>query len=127
AVAVGAGSAWVSDQFDGTVARIDSRTNQVRWIDVGSQPQGIAIVGRDLLVCVREPGAGHRGGRLTFRMSRSLDRIDTALAYDSTSWAILRMTNDGLVAFDQVGGVQGTRLGPDLAAALPVPSAGGKP
>jgi YVTN family beta-propeller protein len=126
AVAVDSGSTWVSNQFDDTVARINPSTNQVRWINVGNQPQGVAIVGHDLLVCVREPGAGHRGGRLTFQMNRSLDRIDTALAYDSTSWAVLRMTNDGLVAFNQVGGFQGTQLVPDLAAALPAPTDGGR-
>jgi YVTN family beta-propeller protein len=126
AVAVRARSVWVSNQFDGTVARIDPRTNQVRRIEVGNRPQGVAISGGDLLVGVRQSGAGHRGGRLTFRMNRSPDSIDTAIAYDSTSWTILRMTSDGLVAFNQASGLQGTQLVPDLAVSLPAPTDGGR-
>jgi YVTN family beta-propeller protein len=126
AVAAGVGAVWVSNQFDDTVARIDPRTNQVRRISVGNRPQGVAISGGDLLVSVRQSGAGHRGGTLTFRMNRSPGRIDTAVAFDSTSWTILRMTNDGLVAFDQVGGLQGTQLVPDLAVSLPASTDGGR-
>ena len=35
------------------------------------------------------------------------------------------MTNDGLVAFRKVGGVEGSQLVPDLAVALPTPTDGG--
>jgi len=126
AVAVGARGVWVSNQFGGTVARIDPRTNQVRRISVGNRPQGVAISSGRVLVSVRQSGAGHRGGTLTFRMNRSPDSIDTAIAYDSTSWPILRMTSDGLVAFDQASGLQGTQLVPDLAVSLPTPTDGGK-
>jgi YVTN family beta-propeller protein len=127
AVAVGARGVWVSNQFGGTVARIDPRTDQVaRRISVGNRPQGVAISSGDLLVSVRQSGAGHRGGTLTFRMNRSLDSIDTAIAYDSTSWTILRMTGDGLVAFNQASGLQGMQLVPDLAVSLPAPTDGGR-
>src|SRR5207247_7076662 len=88
--------------------------------------QGLAISGGQVLVSVRQSGAGHRGGTLTFRMNRSPDSIDTAIAYDSTSWTILRMTNDGLVAFNQASGLQGTQLVPDLAVSLPAPTDGGR-
>ena len=60
------------------------------------------------------------------RMNRDLDSIDTAVAYDSTSWPILRMTNDGLVAFNQASGLAGTQLVPDLAVSLPTPTDGGR-
>ena len=59
-------------------------------------------------------------------MNRTPDTFDTAFAYDSTSWTILRMTNDGLVAYDQVGGIQGMQRVPDLAQALPTPTDGGR-
>ncbi len=126
AVAVGAGGVWVSNQSGGTLARIDPRTNLVRRITVGNRPQGVAISGGNVLVSVRQSGAGHRGGRLTVRMNRDVDSIDTAVAYDSTSWAILRMTSDGLVAFNQASGLQGTQLVPDLAVSLPLPTDGGR-
>jgi YVTN family beta-propeller protein len=127
AVAVGAHGVWVSNEFDGTLVRIDPRTNQVvRRISVGNRPQAVAISGGNVLVSVRQSGAGHRGGTLTMRMNRSPDSIDTAVSYDSTAWTILRMTDDGLVAFDQASGVQGTQLVPDLAVSLPTPTDGGK-
>ena len=59
-------------------------------------------------------------------MNRSLDSIDPAVAYDTTSIPILRMTNDGLVAFNQASGLAGTQLVPDLAVSLPTPTDGGK-
>ncbi len=127
AVAVGAGGVWVSNQFGGTLARIEPRLNRVvRRISVGNRPLGVAISGGTVLVSVRQSGAGHRGGRLTVRMDRPLDSIDTAVAYDSTSWPILRMTSDGLVAFNQASGLAGTQLVPDLAVSLPTPTDGGR-
>ena len=127
AVAAVNGSVWVTNEFGGTLTRIDPRTNQVaQQFKVGNRPQGVAVAGPDVLVAVRHSGAGHRGGTLTVRMNRGTDSIDTAVAYDSTAWPLLRMTNDGLVAFDQTGGFAGTQLVPDLAVSLPTPTNGGK-
>jgi YVTN family beta-propeller protein len=126
-VAVDARGVWVSNQFDGTLARIDPRQNQVvRRISVGNRPQAVAVSGGDVLVSVRQSGAGHRGGTLTMRMNRDADSIDTAIAYDSTSWPFLRMTNDGLVAVNQASGLAGTQLVPNLAISLPTPTNGGR-
>ena len=55
-----------------------------------------------------------------------MDSIDSAVAYDSTSLPILRMTNDGLVAYDQASGLAGAQLVPDLAVSLPNPTDGGR-
>ena len=126
-VAVAADGVWVSNQFGGTVARIDPRTNQVvRRISVGNRPLGVAVSGDSVLVSVLQSGAGHRGGTLTVRMNRALDSIDSAVAYDTTSLPILRMTNDGLVAYDQASGLAGTQLVPDLAVSLPSPTDSGR-
>jgi YVTN family beta-propeller protein len=127
AVVAGPDAVWVSNEFDGTLARIDPRKNEVvRRISVGNRPQGVAISAGDVLVAVRQSGAGHRGGTLRVRTDRDVDSIDTALAYDSSSWPVLRMTGDGLVAFNQASGVQGTQLVPDLAVSLPTPTDGGR-
>jgi YVTN family beta-propeller protein len=126
-IAVDRRGVWVSNQFDGTVVRIDPRTGELaQSIRVGNRPQGLAVAGGDVLVAVRESGTGHRGGTLTVRMNRDLDSIDPAVAYDTTSIPILRMTSDGLVAFNQAGGLAGTQLVPDLAVSLPTPTDGGK-
>ena len=119
---------WVSNQFDGTVVRIDPMTNEVvRRIAVGNRPQGVAIAGGDLLVGVRGSDAAHRGGTLTVRNdARSrLDRHRRSRTARPPG-RILRMTNDGLVAFNQVAGVGGTQLVPDLAVSLPTPTDGGR-
>jgi YVTN family beta-propeller protein len=127
-VAVDAHGVWVSNQFGGTLVRIDPTTNQKARFSVGNRPQGVAIGGGNVLVAVRAAGAGHRGGRLTVRMDSSglFDAIDSAIAYSPASWPIVRITGDGLVAYNQVSGPAGTQLVPDLAVSLPTPTAGGK-
>ncbi len=131
-VAADARGVWVSDQYGGTLVKIDPLTNRLaRPIDVGNGPQGIALAGPDVLVAVRTSGAGHRGGILTLRSdlpgrARPLDSIDPAVTYSTVTWPLLRLTGDGLMAFDQVSGLAGTQLVPDLAVSIPTPTEGGK-
>jgi peptide/nickel transport system substrate-binding protein len=70
-------------------------------------------------------GGDHRGGTLTMLWNAGGSSIDTAIAYDK-NWQVLRMTNDGLLAWKQVSGPPGNDLVPDLATAVPKPSADGK-
>jgi peptide/nickel transport system substrate-binding protein len=69
--------------------------------------------------------ASHRGGTFTMLWSSAGASIDPATDYD-TNWFILRMTNDGLMAWKQVGGASGNDLVPDLATTTPTPTDGGK-
>ncbi len=132
AVAVDAHGIWVSDQFDGNVVRIDPSTNRVAQpVSVGGRPLGLAMSGDAVLVAVRQPGAGHRGGTLVLRAERLekgdiVDFIDPALATTTNTMPLLRMTGDGLVAFNQVSGLAGTQLAADLATSLPEPTDGGR-
>ena len=48
-------------------------------------------------------------------MNRDFDYIDPALGLRLQLVELLRMTNDGLVAFNQASGLAGTQLVPDLA------------
>ena len=69
AIAVGSRGVWISNQFDGRLALIDPRTNLVtRHVSVGNRPQGVATAAGNVLVSVRQSGAGHRGGTLTVLM-----------------------------------------------------------
>lgn len=70
-------------------------------------------------------GSAHRGGTFTMSWSSSGSSIDPATDYD-VNWFILRMTNDGLMTWKQVGGKNGNTLVPDLAAAIPTPTDGGR-
>ena len=132
AVAVDPRGIWVSNQFDGNVVRIDSGRNQVaQRVSVGSRPSGLAMSGGAVLVAVRQSGAGHRGGTLVLRADRLkqgdiVDSIDPAVSLYTYVYPFLRMTGDGLVAFNQVSGLAGTQLVPDLATSLPTPTDGGR-
>jgi YVTN family beta-propeller protein len=132
AVAVGADGVWVSNQFEGDVVRIDPSRNVVaKRVSVGSRPLGLATSGDALLVAVRSSGAGHRGGTLVLRADRPkqgdfVGSIDVALSDYTYVYPFLRMTGDGLAAFNQVGGPAGAQLVPDLATSLPTPTDGGR-
>jgi YVTN family beta-propeller protein len=54
AIAAGAGALWVSNATDGTVSRIDPETFDVRTIDVGGRPAGLAFAGGSLWVANSE-------------------------------------------------------------------------
>lgn len=123
-VAAGGDTAWVADAGDGTVDHIDS-THALQTGHVANPAQGVALAGKNVYVTVRPNELEHRGGALRV-VDTTLDSIDPALAYERQSWAVLTITNDGLVAFRRVGGIEGVQLVPDLAAALPTPTDDGK-
>ena len=132
AVAVDPRGIWVSNQFDGSVVRIDPGRNEVaERVSVGGRPSGLAMSGDTVLVAVRHAGAGHRGGTLVLRADRLkkgdiVDSIDSALSLYTYVRPFLRMTGDGLTAFNQVSGLTGTQPVPDLATSLPTPTDGGR-
>jgi YVTN family beta-propeller protein len=135
AVAVDPRGIWVSNQFDGNVVRIDPSRNQVaQRVSVGSRVSGLAMSGDAVLVAVPHSGAGHRGGTLVLRTDGprkkgdvdSIDSIDSAVSLYTYVSPLLRMTGDGLTAFNQVSGLAGTQPVPDLATSLLAPTNGGR-
>ena len=135
AVAVDPRGIWVSNQFEGNVVRIDPGRNQVaQRVSVGSGVSGLAMSGDAVLVAVPHSGVGHRGGTLVLRTNGprkkgdddSIDSIDFALSGYTYVLPLLRMTGDGLTAFNQVSGLAGTQPVPDLATSLPAPTDGGR-
>jgi YVTN family beta-propeller protein len=126
AVAAEAGAVWVANEQDGTVSRVDPSSDAVsRTVSLKNPPQGLALTTDGLYVAVRSTGIEHRGGTLRL-VTGEPDFIDPALAYAGTSWSTLVNTNDGLVGFRRVGGVEGAQLVPDLAVSLPVPTDAGR-
>ncbi len=69
--------------------------------------------------------SGHQGGTAVVLAPANPGTADPALN-TGTLWAQLIDTNDGLVAFNKVGGMQGTKIVADLATAVPAPSDGGR-
>ena len=83
-----------------------------------------------MLVAVRHTSAVHRGGTLVVRSDRPkhgsfIDSIDFLSGYTYVH-PFLRMTGDGLTAFNQVSGLGSAQLVPDLATSLPEPTDGGE-
>ena len=117
---------WVANSADRTVMRIDGTAAQRgRTITLANAPSGLAASAAAVYVAVGTSGLEHRGGTLRFTSSAP-DSLDPAQSALSRGWAILSMTNDGLVAFRRTGGIEGIQLEPDLATSLPTPTNGGK-
>jgi YVTN family beta-propeller protein len=120
------GTVWVSAEFGARVVRIDPRRNAIAGsTPIGNQPQGLAAGGGGAWVAVQASGRSHRGGRLVV-VGGSIDTIDPALPNSEESVALLGTAYDGLTSFRRTGGVPGSQIVPDLAAALPQPIDGGK-
>ena len=123
------GYVWVADERDGTLVRFtpghDRPTNPIR---VGGRIRALAVDG-GLWLAVDRGAPSHRGGTLTSVNSYAVvDTIDPA-ASTSPNVALPQLfglTNDGLVTLDHVAGTNGTRLVPDLAVSLPLPSDRGR-
>ncbi|MDX6515490.1 MAG: hypothetical protein QOH73_1156 [Gaiellaceae bacterium] len=125
-IAAGRRHIWVTNGGDGTLSRFDpSKTGAVDSISLQNPPRGIALTPRGVYVAVGSSGAEHRGGALTV-VAAGIDFIDPALAYLTSAWSILTVTNDGLVGFRRAGGVQGIQLVPNLAVSLPTPTDSGR-
>ena len=132
AVAVSPGAVWAASEVRGTVTRLDPDTNRVvRTIDIGSAPAGAAAVGDGLWVTTRGAPSSHRGGILKLIAVKSfgIASLDPALWNEGESNHVqgqfLVMTNDGLVGFKRVGGLDGSTLVANLATAVPRPTDGG--
>jgi YVTN family beta-propeller protein len=127
-IAVVDGAVWVSNELGGTLTKVDPvRGVPDGTVTVGNRPAGIVGSRGALFVPVRASGAGHQGGTLTLLTSSGdLAYLDPADAYSQTEWPIISITNDGLVGYRRVGGSAGTKLVPDLAVSLPVPTDGGR-
>jgi YVTN family beta-propeller protein len=132
AVAVSPSAVWAASELEGTLTRIDPDTNRmVRRIDVRSAPAGAAVDGGSLWVTTRGAPSSHRGGVLKVTASGTfgITSLDPALwRPDYPIHAqFLGMTNDGLVGNKRVGGLDGSTIVADLAAAVPRPTDGGTP
>ena len=66
------------------------------------------------------------GGTFTILANSAFGVADPAQNYTLQEWQLLIDTHDGLVTFQKVGGVAGTKIVPDLATAIPQPTDGGK-
>ncbi len=129
-IAVGLGSVWVTNSRDGTVSRIDPVfPYRVQTITVGGSPQAVAVGGGRVWVSVQNALVGpgkQAGGVAHITFGSTLDSLDPALAYTLWTWEIEYATCAKLVNYADSPAPAGSRLEPEVATALPVPTNGGK-
>jgi YVTN family beta-propeller protein len=129
-VAVGAGAVWVANSGDGTVSRLDPRSSRViATVEVGASPQDVVVADGRVWVSVRPRPAdepGKEGGTVRVETAVDVDFLDPALAYLPLSWHVLYPTCAQLLNYPDKGGPAGAHLEPELAAAIPRPSDGGR-
>jgi peptide/nickel transport system substrate-binding protein len=119
-----AGAVWVTNQYSGTVSRIAPATNVVaRTMAVGNRPQAVAVAGGLVWVGARAADTSHRGGTLNTVVAEWPDTVDPVRA--TLAIGTLELTNDGLTAYQRVGGSGSEQVVPDLAVSLPSPTDGG--
>jgi len=126
-VAAGGGQIWVSDPGANALIRIDPSGGGsiAGTTDLGNAPRAITFDGETVWVTTQGSAASHQGGTLLVESSTSPRGIDPNADWDNFTYAILTNTNDGLLGFARVGGTAGSALVPDLAQAIPSPSARG--
>jgi peptide/nickel transport system substrate-binding protein len=129
-IAVGLGSVWVANNRDGTVSRIDPVRNEVvQTIEVGGSPQAIAVGNERVWVSIQNALVGpgvQAGGVARVVDFLPIDSLDPAIANTLNSWTIEYATCAGLFNYPDRPAPAGSRIEPEVAAALPMRSADGK-
>jgi YVTN family beta-propeller protein len=126
-IAVGAGAVWVANSLSGTVSRIDPGANRVtETIDVGGTPNSVAVAGGRLWVSVQEPPPHpvSAGGLSVARVL--LDRYPDLWDPEGADPRLMHATCAGLMTVASGGGSRAGELVPELAAAPPAVSGGGR-
>jgi peptide/nickel transport system substrate-binding protein len=123
------GSVWVGSGSTGSVSKLDPVDGDVeRTVRIGSRPAALAGAGRHLWVAGVASPASRRGGtlRVLANTGYPAPTFDPATDWSALGWQVLAITNDGLLTYRRVGGVDGNDLEPDLAESLSTPSDGGR-
>ena len=125
-VAVGAGAVWVANRDDGTVSRIDPETNEVveanrsRVTSRGDRLRGRIGLGD-------EPGRRPAGGRAVRRHTPHRSSVDFETdPHANPEPQLAYVTCAKLLNHPDAPAPAGTRLVPEVAAALPARSADGR-
>jgi YVTN family beta-propeller protein len=125
-IAVDSDAVWVTNGGDGSLVRLNPSTGETtQTLALDNPPHGVALTPDGVYVAVRSTGIEHRGGTLEALLGTGPQSLDPAIEGFGLI-PVLTLTNDGLVGFRRVGGVEGSQLVPNLAVALPAPTDGGR-
>jgi YVTN family beta-propeller protein len=132
-IAISPDAVWVANSGDGSVSRIDPRRNRVtKTIAVGGSPEDVAVSGGRVWVTVQaaapRPAAPGLGGKLRIVQEKDFDATDPALlaGYGPQAGQLAFATGAKLLDFPDRPARAGTRLVPEVAAAMPTVSRDGR-
>jgi YVTN family beta-propeller protein len=127
AVLATSSAVWVANAGDETLIRIEPASGMVtKTIRLGGSPTALASAGGRVWVAVeRAPAnAPAQGGVARLTSDATFSSLDPALYNGSTS-AVTYATCAGLVTYPDKPAPEGSRVVPEIAEALPVPTNGG--
>ena len=117
---------WVANGRDGTVMRLDPRSGKVtKTIRLGGTPDALATAAGKLWVAVAPapPRPPATGGVAHLTSQFDIEALDPALAIQP---AIPYATCANLVSYPDKPAPEGSRIVPEVAEAVPTPTAGGR-
>jgi YVTN family beta-propeller protein len=118
---------WVANARDGTVMRLDPRSGKVnKTIRLGGTPDALATAAGQVWVAIapappRSPAAG---GDARFTAQYDFTSLDPAL-FDGFALQVSYATCANLVTYPDKPAPEGSRIVPEVAEAVPIPTAGG--
>lgn len=126
ALAVVGQGVWVADRH-GRLQRLDARSHRVTdRVSTGSGTSALTVADDRLWASAVARPASRRGGTLRAALTGPF-MLDPAVGgFDGSSMPVLGLTHDGLLGYRRGGGAAASRLVPELAAAMPQVSAGGR-
>jgi ABC-type transport system substrate-binding protein/class 3 adenylate cyclase len=116
---------WVANGRDGTVMRLDSRSGKVnKTIHLGGTPDALAIAGGLVWVAIAPapPAPPPAGGVARFTLQNDVVPLDPALGSEAQ---ISYATCANLVTYPDKPAPEGSRVVPEVAEAVPIPTADG--
>ena len=121
-ISFGDDAVWVSAEFTAQLVRIDpEQAVIIGSTSLGGRPEGLAATDTGVWVSTQASGTSHRGGRLV--VTGDVTSIDPSVG-DMPPEA-LDLAYDTLTSLRSANGSAGSQIVPDLAAALPQPTAAG--
>jgi len=125
AVLAAPAAVWVANGRDGTVMRLDARTGKVdKTIHLGGAPTAFAFAAARVWVAVAAaaPLAAASGGVVRLTVEEDFQSLDPALGLATQ---VQYATCASLVTYPDRPAPEGSRIVPEVAESVPVPTRGG--
>jgi len=118
---------WVANRRDGTVMRLDPRSGELnKTIPLGGAPDALAAAGGQVWVAIAPapPRGPAAGGVARLTLGDDFPSLDPAFAAPGAP-LVSYATCANLVTYPDKPAPEGSRIVPEVAEAVPLPTAGG--